>query len=272
MRAPLFNRTIAIPQDHGSWVFILSPLLIGLFAGGSFQMDSIPVIIAALAAFLIRQPIAIAVKIVSGRRPRTDYPAALLWMIIYLAILILSLVWLILSGDWPITLLAVPALPIFGLHLYLVSRRSERKQAGLEIAATGILALAAPAAYWVGYGALDLTGWILWLLCWLQSAASIVHVYMRLEQRGLTGHVTRAMLWKMGYRALIYTTFDLVVVFLFCLLGLLPPLVFIPYLLQSIETLWGITRPAIGHKPVKIGLRQLLVSTLFTLLFILTWR
>jgi hypothetical protein len=272
MRSPLFNRLIAIPQDHGSWVFILSPLLIGLFAGGSFHIDSIPVITAALAAFLIRQPIAIAVKIVSGRRPRTDYPGALFWMSIYAAILILSVVWLVVSGNWIITLLAVPALPIFGVHLYLVSRRAERKQAGLEIVATGILALAAPAAYWAGGGPHDLTGWMLWLLCWLQSAASIVHVYMRLEQRGLAGRVTRVMLWKLGRRAMIYTTFDLVVVSLFCLLDLLPAFLFFPYLIQSIETCWGIIRPAIGHKPVKIGLRQLLVSTLFTLLFILTWR
>jgi hypothetical protein len=30
---PIFVRHIALPQDHGSWVFLLSPLLIGLFAG-----------------------------------------------------------------------------------------------------------------------------------------------------------------------------------------------------------------------------------------------
>lgn len=34
----LFIRQIALPQDHGSWVFLLSPLLIGLFAGGKFSL------------------------------------------------------------------------------------------------------------------------------------------------------------------------------------------------------------------------------------------
>jgi hypothetical protein len=27
-----------LPQDHGSWVFILGPLLIGIFAGGRFNL------------------------------------------------------------------------------------------------------------------------------------------------------------------------------------------------------------------------------------------
>jgi len=33
----LFNRQIALPQDHGSWVLILSPLLIGIFASRAFS-------------------------------------------------------------------------------------------------------------------------------------------------------------------------------------------------------------------------------------------
>jgi hypothetical protein len=34
----------------------------------------------------------------------------------------------------------------------------------------------------------------------------------------------------------------------------------------------GVSNPAIGLKPRAIGYRQLVVSTLFTLLFIVTWR
>ena len=52
-----FRRQIALPQDHGSWVFLLSPLLIGLFTGGQFSAASAALIVAALAAFLIRQPL-----------------------------------------------------------------------------------------------------------------------------------------------------------------------------------------------------------------------
>jgi hypothetical protein len=56
------------------------------------------------------------------------------------------------------------------------------------------------------------------------------------------------------------------------ILGWLTPLIFIPYALQWVETIWGTLNPAIGIKPTKIGLRQLIISTLFTILFIITWN
>lgn len=73
---PYFRRIIALPNEHGAWVFLLSPLLIGLFAAGRFTSASALLIVAALAAFLLRQPVSILVKAYSGRRPRTDLPAA----------------------------------------------------------------------------------------------------------------------------------------------------------------------------------------------------
>ena len=80
----LFRRTIALPTDHGSWVFLLSPLLIGLFAGGRWTPAIVPLVVAALATFLLRQPVTIAVKAYSGRRSRRDLPAAVFWILIYL--------------------------------------------------------------------------------------------------------------------------------------------------------------------------------------------
>jgi hypothetical protein len=32
------TRIIALPQEHGSWVFILSPLIIGFFAARAFNL------------------------------------------------------------------------------------------------------------------------------------------------------------------------------------------------------------------------------------------
>lgn len=272
MQRPLFNRIIAIPQDHGSWVFLLSPLLIGVFAGGRFTLASLFLVIAALAAFMSRQPVTVAVKAYAGRRPRTDLPAARFWIVVYGVIALTALGGLVWMGNWIVLLLAVPGLPVFAWHLYLVSRRAERKQAGVEIIATGVLSLAAPAAYWIGKGGYDPLGWALWLLTWLQSAASIVHAYMRLEQRALPGVPPRTVRWKMGRRALLYTSFNVIVSAAGRLIGLLPGLIFIPFLLQWLETLWGINHPAVGVKPTCIGLRQLLVSTLFTILFIVFWR
>jgi hypothetical protein len=76
----------------------------------------------------------------------------------------------------------------------------------------------------------------------------------------------------MGRRALLYTTFNLVAVSGLSLAGVLPSLLPLPYALQWAETIWGTLRPAVGVKPTAIGIRQLIVSTLFTILFIFNWR
>jgi hypothetical protein len=273
MSTSIFRRNMALPQDHGSWVFIISPLLIGMFAGGRFTSASLALVLAAMTAFLIRQPVTMLVKAWSGRRPRSDLPSAWAWVILYGIIILGALAVLMAQGFMYILILAVPGLPIFAWHLWLVSRREERRQAGVEILATGVLSLAAPAAFWVGKGAYQPDGWWLWALTWAQSAASIVYAYLRLEQRGWRSIPPRPERFQAGMRSLAYNGFNLLgTLLLGAWLRWLPTWIFVPYLVQCIEVVWGIDHPAAGWKPTRIGIRQLIVSTLWTILFILLWR
>ena len=267
-----FRRHIAITNEHGSWVFLFRPLWIGIFAGGDWSTPLLYLILAALAGFLIRQPIAIAVKIRSGRRSRRDLPAAQFWIIVYGAIGLLMGAGLVLRGFGYLIYLALPGIPVFGWHLWLVSRRAERRQAGVEIIASGVLALSAPAAYWISIGSPDATGWWLWGLTWLQSAASIVYAYLRLEQREWQETPSLEKRLQAGQRAILYTSFNLTLTVLLSIADWLPTWIFVPYALQWTETIWGTFNPAVGVKPTKIGIRQLIVSTLFTTLFIITWN
>ena len=286
-----FNHIIAFPQDHGSWVFIFSPLVVGLFAGGTFSYASFSLVIAAMAAFLLRQPMSVIVKVYAGRRPRTDLPAARLWVGVYGVIALLALAELFTLGDGYIALLAIPGAPVFAWHLWLVSRRAERHKENVEIIATGVLSLAAPAAYWIGRGGYDPFGWWLWALTWAQTAASIVYAYLRLEQRQLPAAPsvdggpqskagaanqpqgpTRSEKWRMGRRALLYTSFNLAVTLILGGSAILPRWICLPYLVQWAEAVWGIEHPSAGWKPVRIGTRQLVVSILWTILFVITWR
>ena len=267
----LFLRHVALPSDHGSWVFLLSPLLIGLFAGGNWSTAVLYLIIAALAAFLIRQPVTILVKIFSGRRSQRDLPAAWFWIGVYSFIGALRLLGLVLQGFAFIFILALPGIPVFIWYLYLVSKRAERRQLGVEIVGSGVLALAAPAGYWIGVGSPDPLGWLLMILTWLQSAASIVYAYLRLQQRDLEQIPDVKIRIRMGRRALAYTTFNILLVLVLALVNLVSLLLLLPYSLQWLETIYGTLTPAVGKRPTAIGFRQLSISTLFTLLFILTW-
>lgn len=268
----LFHRRIALPQDHGSWVFILSPLLIGLFVGGRFTLASIYLVCAAMSAFLIRQPATIMIKAFAGRRSRTELPAALFWIFIYGLIILITIFFLVQAGFSYIFYLAIPGFSVFAWHLYLVSKRAERRQPGVEIVATGVLCLSAPTAFWIELGRYDSLGWALWVMTWLQSAASIVYVYLRLEQSKIEKIPDCSAKLMLGRRALLYTTFNLLVSFWLSILGGLPRFIFAPYLLQWLETLWGTMHPAIGVKPTAIGVRQLIVSILFTIVFIVLWK
>ncbi|MCA1900276.1 MAG: YwiC-like family protein [Chloroflexi bacterium] len=267
-----FKKHIAIPQDHGSWVFILSPLLIGVFAGGKFTLSVLSLFVAAMSAFMLRQPMTVFVKALSGRRPKTDLPSARFWVLVYGITAALALLVLIAEGYIYLLYLALPGAPVFAWHLWLVSKRAERKQTGVEIIATGVLSLSAPAAYWTALGGYDPQGWQLWAWIWLQSAASVVYAYLRLEQRELKQIPARKDLWKMGNRALLYVSFNLAASAALGWTRIAPPLLFIPFLIQWLETAWGVFRPSVGWKPTRIGVRQLVVSVIWTILFIICWR
>lgn len=270
-RMSLWQKQIALPSDHGSWVFLLSPLLIGFFAGGSLTFAGLLLILAALGAFLLRQPTAMMVKAYSGRRSRKDLPTARFWFILYTLIVLGAVAGLIVQGYTYVLWLAIPGALVFGWHLWLVSRRKERRQMGIDILASGALSLAAPAAYWVSLGKPDPTGWWLWGLVWFQTAASIVYAFLRLEQRVLKEVPSMQARWQMGQRAIAYASFNLLASILFAAMGWQPTWLWLPYLVQWLEVIWGITHPAVGAKPTTIGFRQLAVSTLFTILFIFVY-
>ncbi len=267
----LFLRHIAIPTEHGSWVFLFSPLLIGLLLAPKFQLASGVLILAALAGFMIRQPVTVMVKIFSKRRPASELPAAVFWASLYGLIGAIAVAGLIYLQAAYILWLAVPGLPVLCWHLWLVSKRAERRQPGVEIIASGVLALTAPAAYWAGSGKADPLGWLLWGLVWLQSASSIVYAYLRLEQRPLKEIPARKAQLQLGARSLAYSSTALAIVAILAITRLVSPWLPLAFAIQWIETIWGTLHPALQVKPTAIGIRQLIISSLFTLVFILTW-
>ena len=262
----IFEKRYFLPTEHGSWIWWLGPLLIGTVAAGGPTDDTVVLILAGFAAFLLRQPTAFLVKILSGRRPRRELPPTVFWIAVYTLLLVLAVAALVWRGHEEILVLAVPGVVVFIWHLWLIARRSERGQRGIELVGSGVLALAAPAAYWVSGGVDPFLPWILWIICWLQSAASIVNVYNRLELRGLDAPPSLPLRRRSNQRSLIYHAFNVVLGMILATTGWIPWLATIGFLLMLIDAIDTVIRPPIGASPRRIGFRQLAASSVFVIL------
>lgn len=270
-RPAWLRKHFAIPAEHGAWVMLLGPFAAGLGLARKLDLDVLWALLGMLLVFLARQPMLILVKALSGRRSREDARPALVWLVIYGGLALIPAALLIASDRGAVFWLVLPALPALAWQLWLVTRRAER-QMTVELAGSGALALAAPAAYLAATGRFDLVALSAWLLCWFQAAAAIVYIYMRLEQRRMSALPTRSLQWAMGQRAMLYHTFNLAASLALSVAHVLPPLVPLAFAAMLAEVVRGIFRPAVGVKPQILGFSQVAVTVVFVILLVFAYR
>jgi hypothetical protein len=258
-----FRKIYALPSEHGAWIWWIGPFLLGTVAGGNPKPASLFLFFAALLAFLSRQPTTLLVKVISNRRTSKDLRPSLFWMVLYGALALAITATLVQLGYSRLLLLAIPGIPVFLWQLWLVRIREERGQQGIELVGSGVLAMAAPAAYWVAGGGDPVEAWVLWGLSWLQSAASIVYVYLRLRQRKLDEAPQQGERWRMGSRTLVYHSFNFILSVVLGLMRVAPLGISLAFGLVLLDAIEGVARPPVGLKPTAIGLRQLGFSSLF---------
>lgn len=259
-----FFKIYVLPPEHGGWFLLLGPFLFGAIAAAQPNADLFVLLLFALASYIARQPLTLLVKALSGRRARSDARSAFFALAATGALALLLLGILIWRGYAFLLWLGIPAALVLAWQLWLVTQREER-QIGIELVGAGMLALTAPAAYWVSVGSMTTTGWWLWLLAWLYAASSIVYVYLRLKQRRMKEMPTRAEQWREGRRTLLYIGASIALTLALARLQFVPlwtPLVFA---LAGAHYVYGITHPCVGIKPARIGIEQSLATLLFYL-------
>lgn len=244
----------------------MGPLLIGLAAGGHPRWNFVSLVIAALAGFLLMQPSTIAAKALSGRRPRSDLQPALQWMAIYAFVCLLGVTCIVQAGDAHVLGLAAPGLLVFGAYLWLVFRHAERRQRAMEMLAAGVMALAAPAAYWAAGGKDYPEPWVLWVLTWLQSASAIANVYLRLDQRRWARGRPLGERLAAGRRTLVHHLLGLAAAVFFVAIGQAPPLTIAAFAVVLVDAVDTVLRPTPGARPAAIGIRQLAATGAFVLI------
>lgn len=267
----IWRKQYALPAEHGAWALWLGPLAVGLGTAGSFGAAHLWLIGAMLLLFLARQPLLILVKVLAGRRGRDDLAPAAVWLGAYAAGAALFSLPLGAGGYLDLALLLLISLPVLVWQMALVAQRVDR-QIAIELAGTGALALAAPAAYRVGASAFDSTAAWLWLLCWFQSAAAISYVYLRLAQRRLDHVPDVRERWQMARRPLVYHTFNTLAAILLSAHGVVPPLAPVAFGVMLVQCLWGAARAGVGVRPQSIGFAQVGATAVFALSLIAAYR
>ncbi|MFN8485629.1 MAG: YwiC-like family protein [Anaerolineae bacterium] len=273
-RETLFRRHLALPQQHGAWAMLGAPLLVGLGVGRAWRPELLWLLLAVAGGFLALQPLTILTKSLSGRRARSGAGPALVWLAVYGLLALAGLVGLIAAGDAWILWLAVLALPVLAWQMWLVARRAERGQMAAELVGSGVLCLAAPAAYGVSVGGLNATALWLWLLCWLQAAGGVVTIYLALQYRRMKAVPDWPERRRLAWRATLYNVANPLIVAALGLLGVVPLLAvaaFLPALVEALVV--GLWRPPVGVKPAIIGAWQTGLTLLFAALLIAAyWR
>ncbi len=270
--AQFCRRRLAVPGHHGGWALWLGPFAVGIGVAGGWN-EALPLLFAlGLAAFMVWQPAVIVVKALAGRRSRADVMPALIWMLAYSSLIAAGSLALTRAGHATVLWFGAPALPVLGWHLALVARRAERDHMGADIVGAGVLALAAPAAHAVVIGQITGTAWMLWALCWFQSAAAVVFVFLRLAQRRLSEIPETSVRWRTGRRAMLYHGFNVIGSLALALLGFAPRLTVVPFAAMWVYAVYGVLRPAVGVRPTRLGFAQVGATVVFSVLLITAYR
>lgn len=201
-RPKLRWRTLAIPNEHGAWAFLLEPALLGL--GVAPGAAGLAVVGAGLGALLAQHPLGMALAdLRRGKRYPRTLPAALLagaYAVLAAAMLAIAL----LGGApaaalWPLA----AALPAALVQLAFDARNRGRDVRAVLAGAVALGALAATVGL-VG-GASTKLALALWLVAAARTAPSILYVRARLLlQRG--AGASRAPSWVAHAVALLAVT------------------------------------------------------------------
>jgi hypothetical protein len=261
-----FQKRFIVPPEKGGWIWWIGPLVIGVAAAGAVRPALVAVAVGAFSGFCVRQPLTLFIK--SYRLPSHagDRGPAAFWAVVYAAVCALVALALVFAGEARVLALAIPAAPVFAWHFYLVARGNERRQMLRDVLAAMALALAGTAAYWSCGGDDRSVALLVWLLPGLHSSASVVHMFLRLDQRRWDNAGTLDRRLRLGVVPTIHHGANVAVAVAFYSMGLLSIAGVVAFVVCLVEGVWAIVVPQVGHTPKRLGMRQLAVSAVFALL------
>lgn len=239
-------RPIALPTEHGGWVLLFAPIILGLVR--SWSVAGVCLAIAALFAFLTRQPLRLAWLDIKRhkRYPRTSIALGFAGIYGLVALVALTAAILLAKGPfWP----PLIASCVLGILQSTFDFQGQGRKALPEVAGALALSLLTPAIILIGGGSVEVAA-ILAMLISMQLIGAVLYAGARLHKgRGQAVTVAPTLA--------------------FHVLGLLGALAFArsPWVITTfaivlVRALWGLSPRAKALPTPLVGLQELGYSVL----------
>ncbi len=259
-----------LPREHGAWATFVAPLLVGIGAAGMANIELALFALTAFGFFLLRYPLMLAIK----SKSNSARLAAWQWSAAYSAVTVVAgAALMIISQLW--ALIPVGLLGLISLVVYLwhAAHRAEMTMIGEWVGIAG-LALGAPGAYLVATHRLDGTAWAIYLLNVLYFGGTVFYIRFRVREQprlAKSGADWRSRLWA-GRITLLYHLLAIGAVVLFAVLGLVPALMPLAFILPMCKTVGGIFAKPARLNMRRLGFVELGLTTLFALVVLYAYR
>jgi len=260
---------LPLPKEHGSWAMWSVPLIVGMAVAPVWQWRTLILIVAALAFFLMRYPLATIIK--TRKRPTTDRAWWLRWSIGYGLIAAMCGAWLILIEQLYLLIpIGVIGALLVTFNLWLVSRKQEMSAYG-ELTGIAGLALGAPLTYYAASGQLDGTALMLWLVNALYFGGTVFYIKLKVRQQPRLPAPDRLSERLLKGRAcLTYQGVVLTVIIALVAVDHMPALLPLAFVPMTLKVIYGAARWQDKHSLSlpRLGMIEMVHSILFAVLVI----
>jgi hypothetical protein len=169
-------RSVALPVEHGSWGFLLEPIVAGLAI--AFSLGGVWIALLTIGAFLARQPLKVLLIDRLGMKVRERARAAFAFLSAYGTVFVAGLIGTVASVGWRPLLPFACVLPFAVYQIYCDASRRSRQLVAELIGAVSISASVAAIA--LSDGRPWAVALSLWLIFVLRLLPSILYVRNRL--------------------------------------------------------------------------------------------
>ena len=192
MDRPSPRRGLQLPREHGAWMMLYAPLIIGLFAYRVEPLIAVLLIIVVSSVFFAQNALGLQLRGRGGSTNRAWLAGFGVTAAAAGAVLVPG------CGLWQLLPLSLPAMPLFIWQAW--QRRATRRQidhsTANEIATVAVMALGASAAYLAGNNSWTWAVGLPWIVFTLYFSGSVLYVKMRVHDA--RSAVETQQRWRQG--------------------------------------------------------------------------